>query len=358
MPDHYQFMESERGVSRLPPAAVAEALYDVLLTGTEYLLSLAGDSDRAKKLHRKVANLRSAAKQQEQRLMWLTGLGVDEGSVRAGWRRLKRYLQEFSPEQQAALLKATESALVIEGSCQAALMFGSAAPNVTRRDALTLAHHVVELYDPTGDPDTIRPIVRAEPLDRSAAPSWFQGYALAEEMLERVAGPFVGDQSVDINGVLESLQIQVRELRLRDQSIRGVSVAGPQHKPGMLVNITHPANHYPSGCRFTLAHELCHILFDRAAGCRLAVASGPWAPRDIERRANAFAAMLLMPVTLVSQAVVALTEPLETLKSVAEVAKSLRTSVRAALWHLGNLGFIEDAIHQQILIEATRAEED
>ena len=55
--------------------------------------------------------------------------------------------------------------------------------------------------------------------------------------------------------------------------------------------------------RFTLAHELCHLLVDRDKGARLAIVSGPWAPLDVERRANAFAAALLMPEAAVAKAV-------------------------------------------------------
>ena len=61
--------------------------------------------------------------------------------------------------------------------------------------------------------------------------------------------------------------------------------------------------------RFTLAHELCHLIHDRGYGARLAIASGPWAPADVEQRANAFAAMLLdARMHLVAQAVKSLAQ--------------------------------------------------
>ena len=47
------------------------------------------------------------------------------------------------------------------------------------------------------------------------------------------------------------------------------------------------------GRRFTLAHELCHVLFDRSSARRLSHVSGPWATVRVEKRANAFAAMFL-----------------------------------------------------------------
>ena len=45
-----------------------------------------------------------------------------------------------------------------------------------------------------------------------------------------------------------------------------------------------------------LGHELCHLMFDRADAVPLGVMSGPWAPPRIERRANAFAIELLLPL--------------------------------------------------------------
>ena len=46
----------------------------------------------------------------------------------------------------------------------------------------------------------------------------------------------------------------------------------------------------------TLAHELCHLLFDRSSAVPLSVLSGTWAPPRLERVANAFAAELLIPL--------------------------------------------------------------
>lgn len=54
----------------------------------------------------------------------------------------------------------------------------------------------------------------------------------------------------------------------------------------------------PYAKRFSLAHEICHLLLDREYGDELAIASGPWAPVAIEQRANAFAAAFLMPTWL------------------------------------------------------------
>jgi Zn-dependent peptidase ImmA (M78 family) len=354
-PEHYQFLESARGFTRLPPKVVGDALHGVLHDATQYLLELAPELPRLNELRACVSNLRLARRHEDQRLMWLAGLGVDEPTVRQGWRRLKGYLKGLGEDQRASLLDAQVGELAIERSCGAAMMFGSVAPDIGKSDALVLAHYMVGLYDPDGDPKPLRDIVRYEPLSKSAGPSWEQGYALAEEVWENFADQVIDEGSVDVERLTHVLGVAVEEAEIRDASIRGVSFAGPQHRAGILINAVHEANAYPSGKRFTLAHELCHILFDREIGRRIAVASGPWAPRDIERRANAFAAMLLMPRDLVKEALASLTTTLETREGIAQVAQRLGASFEATLRHLTNLGFLDDYTQQRIRFEAYQA---
>lgn len=78
------------------------------------------------------------------------------------------------------------------------------------------------------------------------------------------------------------------------------------------------------------------------------MASGPWAPRDIERRANAFAAMLLMPSDLVQRTLSMVTAQLDTMEGIGQVAKRLQAGFLAALRHLTNLGFIDEAEQERI----------
>ena len=159
---------------------------------------------------------------------------------------------------------------------------------------------------------------------------------------------FTRDASVDIDGMIDKLGIRIVSLELSDEDTLGLSIAGPNHRPGIVVNPRHQRNAHHFGRRFTLAHELCHVLFDRQAGRRLAIASGPWAPCDIEKRANAFAAMLLMPPSLIQRATASLTEPIDTIVGVREMAQVLQAGVRSVLHHLKNLGFIADTDQQRI----------
>ena len=351
MPNHVTFTQRP-GAVRFEPNRVAEPLYEALEGAAAYLSSIAPRSNRIADLKREIRRLRT--RQQESRVMWLAGLGVDEDSVRQGWNRFKRRIAAFSREQQNVLLATSgDSPLVIEGSCHAALMFGTMAPNVTRPDVMVLAETLLRLSSPNGDVEAMASRCRTEPISGSDGPPWQQGYALAEELQSDLDGCVDGER-VDVEAILERLGVEVDEANLSDGSIRGVAIAGPRHRSGILWNRNNHFNADARGLRFTLAHELCHLLFDRSAGQRLAVASGPWAPPSLEQRANAFAAMLLMPTETVRTLVVGMTEPVDTAQGVSSVARRLETGFPATLWHLRNLGFVDDSSMQRIEAERQR----
>ena len=141
----------------------------------------------------------------------------------------------------------------------------------------------------------------------------------------------------------------------RITTVRGICIAGPRHRPRMVINSRHVANADAGGRRFTLAQALCRLLFDREAGRRLAIASGPWAPRDVERRADAFAAMLLMPVSLVQRAVSRLPLPLATREGVTMVSERLQVGRSWVPGHLKNLGFLDETSRQGVEDEMSLA---
>ena len=352
MPGHFVFEAAASGCAALEPRHVAEPVHDLLTDAGEYLASIAPDSDRIRTLNRGVRALRTPHK--EERLGWLAGLGMDAGAVRTGWSRVRSYVREHSQTLRRSMLATSgDSKLVVEGACQAALMFGTLAPDVRKDDVLQLAEVMQTLHQPTepSSPSPITSMCRAVPLDHSEGPAWYQGYRLAEDFHEQLGVAGAREGGVDVDRVLVELGVQVLDLDLTDKTIRGVAIAGPRYRPGIACNRINPFNRQAFGKRFTIAHELCHLLFDRDAGQRLAVASGPWAPVGIERRANAFAAMFLMPIDLVRDAVAALSEPLESQSGVMAVASRLDTGFTSTLRHLKNLGFIDEHDEQRISAE-------
>jgi len=133
----------------------------------------------------------------------------------------------------------------------------------------------------------------------AASPSLYEymqpythGYELAYQTRQTL-GIDLQTAFIDIDAILDNLGISVSDEALQTRSIRGVAIAGKDFSPAIVVNRSHPFNNNSLGRRFTLAHELCHVLYDRSWAKRLSHISGPWASARVEKRANAFAAMLL-----------------------------------------------------------------
>ncbi len=354
MPNRGRFTGSERGFALLEPQAVAEALHEVLAPAARYLLAAMPDSRRIQALDRKLRRLKAGGKaredNRERRLAWLAGLGTSGRGARAGWRRAVEQLSRANLKERPrqALLEVAETPLVVTGPCHAALMFASLAPEVREADVQELARAMVGLDAPRGESGNMCELGRAALGEETDSPPWEQGYDLAEEVHEHFDGAFERGDRVDVEGLIAKLGVRIGELELSDARVRGVAIAGPRHRPGIFVNRRHAANHGPAGRRFTLAHGLCHLLFDRKRGQRLAVASGPWAPRASERRANAFAAMLSMPAPLVRRCVAALPVPLATNEGIDQVAQRLCAGRLSALRHLTDLGFVDEADRQRL----------
>jgi Zn-dependent peptidase ImmA (M78 family) len=217
-----------------------------------------------------------------------------------------------------------------------------------------LAEILIEQYSDEADSSGRLTAIEAMPT-LVDGPPYQQGYDLAEQLHDDLG--FTGDW-VDIEGLLEQLGVKVLNRSLSDRKIRGVSLVGPQHFPTIVVNPESMHGETTGRLRFTLAHELCHLLFDWEMGQRLAIASGPWAPRDIERRANAFAAMFLMPPSLVSHAIAYAPDPINTLSGIEAVAERLHVGVVAAIHHLYNLTLMDDSERDALLSQIGSAPSD
>lgn len=348
-PSHFRFL-SPNGFARIKPEKIAEPLYDVIRSATDYLIEKDPESQILKGIREEIEAIRHTNR--DRRLALLAGIGEHYEDRLEGWNRVRSYFPPVSEEVAASLFGANGNPLVLTGTCQAALMFGSVAPTVSVGDAMTLAGWLVQLYSSGGSDPRLEKLSRSEPLDASDRPPWEQGYRLAEEFVEELGLIQDGIEWIDIDRVYEMLDVGHNQVQIEDHNVRAVAIASPIHKTYSLLNTNHPTFLAYAGRRFTLAHELCHLLYDRSYGSQLAIASGPWAPRDLERRANAFAAMLLMPTELVLRAVGSLTVRIATLAAVRHVATALRTSPTATIEHLGNLGLLDEADRERIRLEA------
>ena len=218
----------------------------------------------------------------------------------------------------------------------AILMFGGVAPDLGTRDVECLRDQIVAAHG-GGDSGALV----ADRHGSALGVPHRDGCRFAGELLEDlgdIAPP--ANDFVDVRAMCAGLGIEVQETELDTDSIRGAAIAGAGFSPRIVVNQTHYFNQNESGMRFTIAHELCHVLFDRTRARRLAHASsGRWAAQGIEQRANAFAAYLLMPRTLV------LTHLQDANRiereDVQRLASRLHVNDSALLRHLQNLDLID-----------------
>jgi len=127
---------------------------------------------------------------------------------------------------------------------------------------------------------------------------FIQGYKLATDVRYELR---LGDGIVQPDQVLWDLSVTIVQVAL-SPSIDAVGCWGPKHGPAVLVNQLGTHAGTPHGRRATLAHEICHLLLDRSLSLPFAEVMGGRSPYRLERRANAFAAELLLPRPAVREA--------------------------------------------------------
>jgi len=341
---------ASNGAVQMLPGDVANTLYELVDAAASYLRTLNPSSARYARLHRKVLSRRDPNAYQS-RLQWLAGATVYdpmqrrirnsplEDDLANKWTEIVEALTDVgSAEAANAALAGEHTDLAVTGSSQAVLLFGSSSPTIGADDITTLAAVLADAYSPNFSSPRLEQLVRRVRFDPVSMP-WEQGYELAEELHEELE---LTNDWVDIERIFAELAINVSEHAISDVRIRACSIVGPQHRPSTVINKSSRYAESGFARRFTLAHELCHILYDRQYGNRLAIASGPWAPRGIEQRANAFAAMFLMPTRIVRDAVADLPDPINDFAALRVFADRLRVSNEAAIEHLYNLTLLSD----------------
>ncbi|MBN1675805.1 MAG: ImmA/IrrE family metallo-endopeptidase [Kiritimatiellae bacterium] len=350
-PAGLQFSNGDGGVL-LAPAEVARPLYAVLREAVSALCAALPKCGRIKNLDRAVQRLVHKDRR-PVRVGILAGLGPDPGDWPALWGALVRKLR-LKHRRKAALIKSLfmpprVNDLYVSGECAGALMFGSVSRAIGEADALTLAELMLEQADAGKERDRLRAYARAEPVIPAQEP-WGQGYLLAREWAETAqvntdAGP------LDIERHLKQQGVRVVDIKLDDTSIGAVAIARVGKRPIVAVNVTHARNRYPTGRRFTLAHELCHLLYDRARGVDLQIVSGEWAPVEIEKRANAFAAAFLMPDDLIRGAAARAGVDVADLDpdGLLSLARGLDVSPDALAHHLCNRRWLDEGRRDALL---------
>ncbi|GAA0397401.1 hypothetical protein Acor_74880 [Acrocarpospora corrugata] len=346
------------GAALLTPRQVADPLFKVTREAAEYLCERMPHSSRIAALANRLKRL-EMPDQEHERLAWLAGIRMASSAsypleseaehliLSARWAEIMKSLRQLGADATGPAFSSQSTKLTVVDPSHAALLFSSVSPTVTQKDIETLGR---VLIDQQTTQDTVPNLDRLckDATPDLSSPAWEQGYDLAEEVLDQIPPKFI-EQYVDIEALLSHLGVAVISLGLEDHNIRACAIVGKEIRATVVQNTNSPFYDSLNAKRFSMAHELCHLLFDRSRGRKLAIASGPWAPEVVERRANAFAAMFLMPIDLVQQAIADLPDPITDYHSISEVAERLHVSRRAAIEHLYNLTLMTDLDREALL---------
>ena len=231
----------------------------------------------------------------------------------------------------------------VEAFSPAVAMYGGVSPDLGRTDIRALRDALAG-GSPGQDGAELSELVEHRRGSSLDVP-YLDGDRFAAELLEDLGEPDDGG-FVDVRRICARLDIVIEEIELETHSIRGVALAGEGFSPRIVINVTHVYNTNEDGKRFTIGHELCHILFDRTRAQRIAHVSGSWAAPGIEKRANAFAAYLLMPRDLVVRNLEhgVRIDGEETRR----LATLLRVNESALVEHLFNIGLIDYVEREQL----------
>lgn len=146
----------------------------------------------------------------------------------------------------------------------------------------------------------------------------------------------------NLTKILENAGVIVAESDFNGASISGVTFAVPGRAPLILINCTHPADRL----RFTLAHELGHLVMHQ------------FPTPEMEIEANSFASCFLLPLRELKQA---FQGRKITLALLASLKKEWRVSMQSLLMRAKQLGLLspnqERYLWQQISLKGWRNRE-
>jgi Zn-dependent peptidase ImmA (M78 family) len=348
-PSAFRFLHGT-GFVRVAPDEITNSLYELLRKVVSALNDEIPGSTRFAELKRQVLKLKDPNRR-EVRTAILAGLGDRFEAWKQGWERLSGLLNQkwkgASHASRAWFIPPETAELCVSGHCEAAVMFGSASPTLTDRDVWEIATRIIESTQSGPSMEWRSQCIDPAPW-RGGSEAWREGYRLAEEWAEHAKLKGTPRGGVDIDQHLRELGVHVHNIDLEDRGVAGLAVMPENGTPRVFVNTKHAKCQYRTGRRFVLAHELCHLLHDREQGAGLAMISGPWAPLELEQRANAFAAALLMPDSLLQSTEVACVGSIR-LEELVALAKRINVSPDALAHHLANLEYIDDCNRDELL---------
>jgi len=163
-----------------------------------------------------------------------------------------------------------------------------------------------------------------------AASAYDQGYEVARWF--RAHRGLRPEDRVEPEKILSDWGIEVEDVAIDCKQLDAVSVWGPGHGPAILVN--RKGLHGRSlGKRATLAHEIAHILLDRADALPVAEVLGGRVSPFVEARARAFAAEFLAPRSAVGPRIAGAVDPAA---AVGDLRREFGASAEIIAWQALN----------------------
>lgn len=345
------------GHALLPAAEVAGVLFDFASAVLDTLGQLHGAPEEAvgqlAALRARMTEHRTADHHVE-RLKWWAGLDIEAAAHRL--RKMAGVVSGTVLDTVQAILgldSPREPALVTHATLPA-LLFRSAAPTLSPNDLNVLIRLAGEA--PSAESLALQPYRTPAPLSSSAWAVTSDGLERALEFRDALSlppeAPLTGDFDLE-TVLLPRLGIRLEQVHLDDVSVDGIAIAGPDRAPVIAVNGSSPRAATPWGRRATLAHELCHLLFDMDDTGRVGLVSNPWADAAMERRANAFAVMLLAPEAAIRTSLARERAAEWTRADLNAVMKHLVVGITTLTWQLQNLGWIDAASRESWLDNVT-----
>ncbi|MGM0578319.1 MAG: ImmA/IrrE family metallo-endopeptidase [Myxococcota bacterium] len=325
------------GVAHLPPEEVATVMYGWCRAIADALEETAA---AASSRLTDALDALDSPERQIRRLAITAGLDIERAA--RGLRRLAGVVGGSPRQTVKALLGLSENPApgLVTPLPPPVLLYRSASPRLSERDLTSLLQLAGQADECAGTHldryrEASRPIggpqdITQDGVDRALA--FREAFGVPEH------APMTGEYDIEA-ALLPVLGIAVQDLHLDDVEVDGVAIVAPGRRPTIAVNRSGRFAKKPWGRRMTLAHELCHLLYDGDGSGRVGIVSSPWAPYPLERRANAFAAMLLAPEPAVAAVLSRDTESW-TPQTLREAMRALGVGVSTLTRHLQNLGWI------------------
>ncbi len=327
------------GAVIVPASEVAQVLYDWSCAAARQLQAISESAEFATTMLQRLESHRSTPSALN-RLQWAAGQHLQHAAQDA--RRLIGLGNDGIEETIQALLGMSESngEALITPITIPAMLFRSVSPGLTSADLRSLSQAVNELPDRADIP--LVDYQQASPPTMSPEIIYRDGYdkavAFRESLEINPTLPLTGHHDLE-EAMLPNLGITVKDFTLEDNNIDGLAMFTPGKCPLAGVNLSGRYSSSRWGRRMTLAHELCHLLYDLSDEANVGIVSNPWAPDLLEKRANAFAAMLLMPLQAL-EACLPTNSRQWTREDLREAMGILGVGRTALMNHLHNLGFI------------------